>query len=59
MKNTTKHIAPNNFSVEYTAKRSSVISFNLVNTSDITILGIIISVIIILVVNLLGLIIIR
>lgn len=59
MKNTTKHIASDNFSVEYTAEGSSVISFNLVNTSDIAILGIIISVIIILVVNLLGLIIIR
>jgi len=60
MKNTTLNIAKLISSVTYTGRESSVFSLAVVNNSDIIISGIIIiSNIIILVVNLLGLIIIR
>ncbi len=59
MKNITQHIAESKFSAKNAEGASNVYSSLLVNNSDLTISGIIISIIIILVVNLLGLIIIR
>ncbi len=58
MKNTQKHIAPYNVTAAKAIAAKGDFSL-LINNSDITILGIIISNLIILVVNLLGLIILR
>jgi hypothetical protein len=59
MKNTTKHIAKLKFYAKNADRQGSVCSSIAINNSDLAITGIIISGIIILVVNLLGLIIIR
>lgn len=58
MKNTQKHIAPINLTATNTIAATGDFCF-IINNSDNTILGIIISNLIILVVNLLGLIILR
>lgn len=59
MKNTTKNIANLKFYAKNAERQGSVYSSIAINNSDLAITGIIISSIIILVVNLLGLIIIR